>query len=119
MKKLKLSILVIYFAIASLVSAQSGNPSLQGQEPKCACAQPEFIFSLGGKLQLDYKELNVCTMPDGSLLLQDARTDKYFIINAGVTSGPYEEGDPKLMGFENCYMDGTNEDDQLLRSKEF
>jgi len=117
MKRIKLAILVISFAVASLVNAQSGNPSLQGQEPKSACAQPEFIFSLGGKLQLDYKELNVCTMPDGSLLLQDRNTDKYYIVNAGVTSGPYEEGDPKLMGFENCYMDGTNEDEQLLRYK--
>ncbi|MCX6302816.1 MAG: hypothetical protein NTW82_11590 [Bacteroidia bacterium] len=117
MKKLKLSMLVIFFAIASLVNAQSSNPSLQGQEPKCACAQPEFIFSLGGKLQLDYKELKVCTMPDGSLLLEDARTDKYYILSAGVTSGPFEEGDPKLMGFESCYMDDTNPDEQLLRYK--
>jgi hypothetical protein len=117
MKRLKLSILVICFAIASQSSAQRGNPSSQGQEPKCACEQPEFIFDLGGKLKLDYKELNVCTMVDGSLLLQDRNTDKYYIVNAGVTSGPYEAGNPKLMGFENCYTESTNTDDQLLRHR--
>jgi hypothetical protein len=117
MKTHRLLILVIFCVSASLACAQKNNPSLQGQEPKCACDQPEFILSLGGKLKIDYKEMNICNMPDGSLLLQDRNADKYYILSTGITSGPYESGDPKLMAFENCYMGSTNPEDQLLRYK--
>jgi hypothetical protein len=117
MKTHRLLILVIFCVSASLACAQKNNPSLQGQEPKCACDQPEFIVSLGGKLKIDYKEMNICNMPDGSLLLQDRNAEKYYIINAGVTSGPYESGDPRIMAFDNCYMGSNNPEDQLLRYK--
>jgi hypothetical protein len=117
MKTHRLLILVIFCVSASLACAQKNNPSLQGQEPKCACDQPEFIVSLGGKLKIDYKEMNICNMPDGSLLLQDRNAEKYYIINAGVTSGPYESGDPGIMAFDNCYMGSNNPEDQLLRYK--
>jgi hypothetical protein len=117
MKTLRLLIIVLFCASAILANAQRNNSSSQGQEPKCACAQPEFIVSLGGKLKIDYKEMRICNMPDGSLLLQDQNAEKYYIINAGVTSGPYESGDPKIMAFENCYMGSNNPEDQLLRYK--
>jgi hypothetical protein len=117
MKTLKLMMLVAFCASTSLVNAQRSNTSTQEPEPKCACDQPEFILSLGGKLKIDYKEMNICNMPDGSLLLQDRNADKYYILSAGITSGPYESGDPKLMAFENCYMGSTNPEDQLLRYK--
>jgi hypothetical protein len=117
MKTFKLFIVVIFCASASLANAQRNNPSSQGQEPKCACDQPEFIISLGGKLKLDYKEMRICNMPDGSLLLQDRNAEKYYIISSGITSGPYESGDPKIMAFDNCYMGSANPEDQLLRYK--
>ncbi|MFH0843689.1 MAG: hypothetical protein V1903_13875 [Bacteroidota bacterium] len=117
MKTFKLLILVIFCASANPVVAQMNNPSSQEQEPGCACDQPEFIVSLGGKLKIDYKEMNICNMPDGSLLLQDRNAEKYYIISGGITSGPYESGDPKIMEFDNCYMGSTNTDDQLLRYK--
>jgi hypothetical protein len=117
MKEFKLLLLVIFCASASMVIAQINNPSTQGQEPRCACDQPEFIISLEGNLKLDYNEMHICNMPDGSLLLQDMNAEKYYILSSGITNGPYESGDPKLMGFENCYMGSTNPEDQLLRYK--
>lgn len=117
MKTLRFLVVAIFCASAGMVSAQSSNTSAQEHEPKCACAQPEFIVSLGGKLKIDYKEMNICNMPDGSLLLQDRNAEKYYIISGGITSGPYEPGDPKIMAFDNCYMGSTNPEDQLLRYK--
>ena len=117
MKELKFLVVVILCAYASLLNAQKSNTSRQEHEPKCACDQPELILSLGGKLKLDYKEMNICNMPDGSLLVQDRNAEKYYIINAGVINGPYESGDPKIMAFENCYMGSANPEDQLLRYK--
>ncbi len=92
------------------------NPvNAQDPEPACACNQPEFIVDLGGKLILNYKELNICTMDDGSILLQNRDTDDYYIVKGGVVNGPYKQEDPKIAGFANCYTYDQNIDDQLLR----
>jgi hypothetical protein len=70
-------------------------------EPACACSDAELIVSLnGGKLQIDYKEADISTMDDGSLLIKDRLTGKYYIIKDGVTTGPLSEGDKRLSGFD-------------------
>jgi len=110
MKKSLLCLVLIYFLLVNLTSAQD-------PEPACACAQPEFIVELGGRLKLNYKEINICTMDDGSILLQDRDTDKYYIVKGGVTQGPLEEEDPRIAGFANCYPYSMSMDDMLLRYK--
>lgn len=101
-----------------LISFVSGNlTSAQDPEPACACAQPEFIVELGGKLKLNYKEINICTMDDGSILLQDRDNDNYYIVKGGITQGPYREEDPRVAGFTDCYMGSLDMDDLLQRYK--
>lgn len=76
-----------------------GGSSKQEDEPGCACDQPETVLDMGGKLKLDYRELNITSMDDGSLLAQDQRSGAWYIISGGVTQGPIPEGDPRLTGY--------------------
>lgn len=90
---------------------KGGNSSKQEAEPSCACDQPETVLDMGGKFQLDYKELEITTMDDGSFLAQDRRSGDYYIIKGGVTQGPYNEGDPRIAGYvdyneDKDYMEG-------------
>jgi hypothetical protein len=70
-------------------------------EPACACSDAEQVVGLGGKLQIDYKEADISTMDDGSLLMKDKISGKYFIVKDGVTTGPLSEGDKRLAGFDD------------------
>jgi hypothetical protein len=136
MKKSSLFLLVICFIFTNPASAQdllskltgsvknestgkskSNFSSAQQAEPQCACAQPEFIVDLGGKLKIDYKEIGILTMDDGSFLLRDGASDKFYIVKGGVTQGPFDKEDPRIAGFENFDLSGSNQDDQVLRYK--
>ena len=88
-----------------------GKSSRQEAEPACACDQPETILDMGGKYKLDYKELEITTMDDGSFLAQDRRSGDYYIIKGGITQGPFNEGDPRIAGYREYdenddYMSG-------------
>ncbi len=128
MKKSLLFLVLISFIYSNPLSAQGGllkkvtgamkdellgtgsSSSKQETEPGCACDQPELVLDLGGKFKLDYKELEITTMDDGSFLAQDRRSGDYYIIKAGTTQGPYKEGDPRIAGYgyydDADYMDG-------------
>ncbi len=87
-------------------------------EPSCACDDAELIVSLGGTLKINYKEANISTMDDGSLLLQDKISGNYYIVKDGITEGPLQAGDPKIAGFENG-DDAEGTDKLLLRYKAY
>ncbi len=59
---------------------KTGNDASTEPEPACACDQAELIVSLAGTLKLDYKEINISTLDDGSILLQDRMSGNYYII---------------------------------------
>jgi len=40
-------------------------------EPDCACDPSELVIDLGGKLQLNYTELDISVRDDGAILLKD------------------------------------------------
>jgi len=99
------------------VAGNVNGSSLQQPEPACACDQPELIVNLSGKLKLDYKELNVCTMDDGSVLLVDRNTDDYYVAKEGVIQGPYKQEDPRVAGFSDCYLESEEMSNILPRYK--
>jgi hypothetical protein len=78
-----------------------GSSSKQEAEPGCACDQPESVLDMGGKFKLDYKEMDITSMDDGSLLAQDRRSGEFYIVKGGVTQGPYKEGDSRIAGYGN------------------
>jgi hypothetical protein len=69
-------------------------------EPTCACDKPEMVMDMGGKLQLDYKELTISITNDGNVLAKHVGTDEYYIVRDGVTQGPYKGDDPRVKSFE-------------------
>lgn len=88
-------------------------------EPSCACPDAEQLVGFSGKLQLDYKEMNISTMDDGSLLLQDKMSGDYYIVKDGTITGPIKAGDPRIAGFDNFEDNGKDMDALVLRYKNY
>jgi hypothetical protein len=56
-------------------------------------------------------------MDDGSFLLRDGASDKFYILKGGVTQGPFDQEDPRIAGYQNFDLSGSNQDDALGRYK--
>ena len=78
-------------------------------EPPCACDPAELIMEMG-KYQIDYTELNISVLDDGSILVRDNASGDNYIAKNGVTDGPYKDGDPKMAQFQ-VYGKNDNEID--------
>jgi hypothetical protein len=98
---------------------KSPDSKKEEPEPKCACEQPELILDLGGTLKLDYEELSISVLDDGSILAKSRVTDEYYIIKDGVTQGPFKSGDPKIAAFETDKSDARDIDGFILRNKPY
>jgi len=93
-----------------------GNSSQQQEEPQCACNQPELVISMGGSLKLDYKEMSVNTMDDGSFIVQDLRTGEYYIVKGGAVTGPLSTDDPRIAGYDD-YNDSSEDNGEALMAR--
>jgi hypothetical protein len=83
-------------------------------EPASACDQPELIVDLGGKLKVDYSEINITVGDDGSILVQDRMSSKYYIVRNSVTTGPFDKDDKALDVFG---ISGNDNEDNSILSK--
>ena len=83
-----------------ILGTSDNNGSTAGPEPTCACDNAKQIADLT-RFKIDYREMAVSVKDDGSILVKDTRQNKYFIINNGNSSGPYQENDPKVQAFDN------------------
>jgi hypothetical protein len=101
-----------------LGDGSSSDSSKTDPEPSCACDDAEMVVNLGGSLKLDYKETNISTMDDGSVLLQDKVSGNFYIVREGVTQGPFQAGDPKIAGFEDPGEE-MNKEQLLLKYKNY
>ena len=79
--------------------SSANNKKPEQPEPTCACDKPEMAMDMGGKLQLDYKELTVSISDDGRILAKDLHADNYYIVQNGVTQGPIKGDDPRISSF--------------------
>jgi hypothetical protein len=95
-------------------SESASNTQKQQPEPKCACDQPELILELTGKLKVDYTEINISMMADGSILVKDRISGKYYVAKDGVTKGPYSEGDPEVAAYANT-QEADNDKSPLVK----
>jgi hypothetical protein len=95
------------------------NPNEDMPEPKCACDKPVVAMDLGGKLQLDYKELTFSILDDGSILAKTRGTEDYYIVKDGITKGPYKSGDPRVKEFEPADEDDNGIDSFIQKNKPY
>ena len=68
-------------------------------EPPCACDPAELVMEIG-KLKIDYTELNINVLDDGSILLTDRMAGNYYIHSKGATEGPFKENNPRVKQFQ-------------------
>lgn len=87
-------------------------------DPACACKTAELILDLGNELHLMYSEISVEPMNDGTILIKDRISQKYYVVKDGKTNGPFPEGDPHLKGY---LSDGEDENINplLIKYKDF
>jgi hypothetical protein len=78
---------------------ESASKAKVQPEPSCASDQATIAMDLGGKLQIDYNELSISILNDGSILAQHVGTKEYYAAKEGVTKGPFKEGDPEIADF--------------------
>lgn len=102
-----------------LNNGKNSGPKNNEPEPPCANDQAELVLDLGGKLMLDYRELSISTNDDGSLLAQDKTSGNYYIVNNGVTQGPFKAGDPRVEAFEPKNDENKGEDALLTKYKQY
>jgi len=95
----------------------SGKKTLP--EPACACPDATLILDLGGKLKIDYSEINITTGDDGSILVQDRVNSNYYIIKDGVSSGPFAKDNPALGAFGVTNDNNNKASDLMSKFKDF
>lgn len=89
MKKiLYISLLPAFFTLTA-----SSQP-----EPSCACKNAELVINLTGK-SLKYTEITFNLLDNGSFLVRDGLTGKYYKVKNGLASGPLSESDPEAAPF--------------------
>lgn len=87
------------------------NNNTSQPEPDCACTDAVLIVNLGGKIQLDYSELDISVREDGAILLKDKISGNFYIAKDGVTQGPIPAGDKRLVGFDVSRDKGSSDFD--------
>ncbi len=78
-------------------------------DPACACKSAELILNLGNELHLMYSEVSIEPMNDGTILIKDRISQKYYVVKDGKTEGPYSEGDPHL----SAYLASSETDEKI------
>jgi len=102
-----------------LLGTSGKTSQSQDPEPSSACSDAELVADLSGKYKLDYKELTITSMDDGSLLMQNRISGEYFILKGGVMTGPIPAGDARIAGFENYDPDDTSSETMLKRYRNY
>jgi hypothetical protein len=98
-----------------LGSSGSGKKSVQ-PEPPCACNPAEEVFGLA-KYNLVYSEVTIDVLDDGSFLVMDRLSQKYYIFKDGSQKGPYSEEDPAVAPYLG--NSGTDESPAVQKYKQY
>ncbi|HNR41549.1 MAG TPA: hypothetical protein PKL65_04900 [Bacteroidales bacterium] len=92
------------------ITGKSGNDdSKVAPEPSCSCDNAKLIIDLK-KYNLDYRELYLTIGIDGSIVIKDRQTQKFYILKNGQTTGPLNENDPRLIAAGNTSNSNYNDD---------
>ncbi len=99
-----------------LGTSGSSSKKTTQPEPSCACSNAEQILGLT-QYKFEYSEISIDILDDGSFLIFDRISQKYYIIASGVKKGPYSEGDPAIAAYKGSGT--TDENPIVLRYKEY
>lgn len=99
-----------------LGSGGGSSPENKQPEPSCACSDAQQILGMG-EHKLMYSEIDIRMLDDGSFLVQDRLSQKYYVIRNGEKQGPYDYDDPKISVYTGGFDENTNP--LTLRYKEY
>ena len=88
-------------------------------EPSCASDQAVKAMDLGGKLEIDYRELSISILSDGRILARALGSEEYYVAKDGVTTGPFKVGDPQIADFVPKEIDDKTEAGFLAKNKPY
>jgi hypothetical protein len=94
----------------------SGKAKNTQPEPQCACSNPQEILNLQG-MNLVYSEITIDPMDDGSFIVMDRMSGKYYIVKDGIKKGPYSDSDSQVKGYIDA--DNSDEDPFVLKFKDY
>jgi len=98
---------------------RSENNNSSQPEPDCACTDAELVVDMGGKIQLDYSELDIKVRDDGAILLKDKISGNFYIAKDGVIQGPVTAGDKRLVGFDVSRDKGSSDFDWVAAYSQY
>jgi hypothetical protein len=101
------------------VGTNVSNKNADQPEPACACDKAELVMDMGGKLQLDYSELDISLKDDGRILAKHRWMDEYYIVQNGVTTGPLKPGDQRLTGFNKIEPEDAEKEKNPWANNEY
>ena len=139
MKKAIILSLVVSFITGNYLMAQSGllnkvsssvskevlgktetsDMSKTEPEPSCASDQAIKAMDLGGKLEIDYRELSISILSDGRILARALGSEEYYVAKDGITTGPFKAGDPQIADFVPKEIDDKTEAGFLAKNKPY
>lgn len=91
------------------ITGESGNDDGKtAPEPSCSCDNAKLIIDLK-KYNLDFREIYLTTGIDGSIIIKDRQTQKFYILKNGQTAGPLNENDQRLSAAGNTSESNYND----------
>ena len=102
-----------------LGKSETSDKAKTGPEPSCASDQAVKVMDLGGKLEIDYRELSISILSDGRILARSLGSDEYYVAKDGVTTGPFKAGDPQIADFVPKEIDDKTEAGFLEKNKPY
>ncbi len=97
----------------------NANQAAAKPEPKCACDDSKLILDLS-RFKIPYNEISLCFKDDGSILVLDRISGKYYIYKDGFLDGPFEPTDRRVNEFrESAYCETTSDDESNTNEKDY
>lgn len=106
---------------SEVLGSSGGKTTTNTQpEPKCACNPAEEVLGLNG-VNMMYSEISIDMLDDGSFLVKDRISSKYYIIKDGVKKGPFTESSPQVAPYvaNDTEQERSDADQLVLKYKNY
>jgi hypothetical protein len=98
MKKVKSKI--VDKTLGNSDTTTTAKPTSVKNDPLCACSDATIAFKFTGDLRINYKEATFSVSDDGTLLVFDKVSKKYYTAKNSLLQGPFEVNDPIVRRFD-------------------
>jgi len=98
---------------------KTGNTQAKTQpDPKCACNDAKMVVDLT-RFQIPYNEISFYFLDDGSILIFDRMSQKYYISKDGNLEGPFDQDNQRVKDFQKAAGQATDDSEDDARGKDY